>query len=106
MWFVFDNCLVLPEYLVEFDYITNFECKFVVTSATELVNMKDPEINKEFNELCDKVLTVKNYALSKIKGFPYKSKQLLTVVDCGHLSYVDLDRSDMGCMKKQIIRFL
>ncbi len=27
MWFVFDNCLVLPEYLVEFDYITNFECK-------------------------------------------------------------------------------
>ena len=43
--------------------------------ATELVNMKDPEINKEFNELCDKVLTVKNFALSKIKGFPYKSKK-------------------------------
>jgi hypothetical protein len=23
LWFVFDNALVLPEYLVEFDYVSN-----------------------------------------------------------------------------------
>jgi hypothetical protein len=25
MWFVLDNALVLPEYLVEFEYITNIK---------------------------------------------------------------------------------
>lgn len=25
MWFVLDNALILPEYLVEFEYITNIK---------------------------------------------------------------------------------
>jgi hypothetical protein len=38
LWFVFDNALVLPEYLVEFEYVTNNK------SASESRRMKDATV--------------------------------------------------------------
>lgn len=46
LWFVFDNALVLPEYLVEFDYISN------KTSAAETKKLSDVNVlNSECNKL-------------------------------------------------------
>lgn len=46
MWFVLDNALALPEYLVEFDYITNPK------SAAENKRFSDAAvINEECNNL-------------------------------------------------------
>ena len=47
MWFVFDNCLVLPEYLVEFDYITNFECKPVSMIVSHLTREYERPLNQQ-----------------------------------------------------------
>jgi hypothetical protein len=46
LWFVFDNALVLPEYLVEFDYVVN------KNSAIESKRLSDvSQLNMECNKL-------------------------------------------------------
>lgn len=52
MWFVLDNALVLPEYLVEFEYITNLP-----TSKTAAEKKEDA-----LNEDCNKLLAAVNNA--------------------------------------------
>lgn len=98
MWFVLDNALALPEYLVEFDYITNPK------SAAENKRFSDAAvINEECNNLfqgisrSQKVLENRSFASSKENGH-----KLQTV----SLSAQDLDRSDMGCLKRPLHSFL
>ena len=50
LWFVFDNALVLPEYLVEFDYITNH------TNSSEAKKLTDVSVlNNECNNLFNSI---------------------------------------------------
>jgi hypothetical protein len=52
LWFVFDNALVLPEYLVEFDYISN---KVSASDNKKLqdVNLLNSECNKLFKGITE-----------------------------------------------------
>ena len=46
LWYVFDNALVLPEYLVEFDYVVNHK------SQADTRKMSDvQQVNSECNKL-------------------------------------------------------
>ena len=67
MWFVLDNALVLPEYLVEFEYITSLtqQGKPTPTSAIATINdptKKVPEVVDTLNEDCNKLLAAVNSA--------------------------------------------
>lgn len=67
MWFVLDNALVLPEYLVEFEYITSLtpQGKPTPTSAIATINdptKKAPEVVDTLNEDCNKLLAAINSA--------------------------------------------
>ena len=46
MWFVLDNALVLPEYLVEFEYITNQKAPNEVKKALDA-----EALNEDTNKL-------------------------------------------------------
>ena len=49
LWFVFDNALVLPEYLVEFDYLTNNKNQ---QSQEDIKKMSDVHwLNGQCNQL-------------------------------------------------------
>lgn len=69
MWFVLDNALVLPEYLVEFEYMTTNQ----PPSSTAIVKpvgqtssadglVKKPEASDGLNEDCNKLLAAVNSA--------------------------------------------
>lgn len=97
MWFVLDNALALPEYLVEFDYITNPK------SVAENKRFSDANVlNDECNSLFEgvsrsqKVLENRSFASSK-------DNHKLQAVS---LTAQDLDRSDMGCLKRPLHSFL
>ena len=47
MWFVLDNALVLPEYLVEFEYITNIKSP-TESKKTDSIEVLNEETNKLF----------------------------------------------------------
>ena len=50
LWFVFDNALVLPEYLVEFDYIISQQSA-VETKRLSDANALNSECNKMFQSV-------------------------------------------------------
>ena len=58
MWFVLDNALILPEYLVEFEYVTNI--KTAPTSSSSVQG--SAEIVESLNEDCNKLLNAVNGA--------------------------------------------
>ena len=47
MWFIFDPGFVLPEYVIEYEYVTN----------NGLTPQTPGEVNEEFNKLCNKVVS-------------------------------------------------
>ena len=56
MWFVLDNALVLPEYLVEFEYITNLK-----TNGSD-IKKSEGAIDILLNEDTNKLLSAINGA--------------------------------------------
>jgi hypothetical protein len=52
LWFVFDNALVLPEYLVEFDYISN-KGNLNENKKLQDVNVLNAECNKLFKGITE-----------------------------------------------------
>lgn len=94
LWFVFDNALVLPEYLVEFDYISN---KGALNDNKKLqdVNLLNAECNKLFKGITETQRVLEN---TYIRYAQRDNPRLQNV----HLTTNDLDRSDMGCLKKNL----
>lgn len=97
MWFVLDHALALPEYLVEFDYITDPK------SVAENRRLAEASvINEECNTLfrgiteTQRVLGNTSIWLAKDSNKPQNV----------HLTAQDLDRSDMGCLKRPLHNFL
>jgi|LauGreDrversion4_2_1035121.scaffolds.fasta_scaffold1110612_1 hypothetical protein len=60
MWFVLDNALVLPEYLVEFEYITSLNPAPKAGSAS-VEGLKRDSVDL-LNEDCNKLLAAVNNA--------------------------------------------
>jgi hypothetical protein len=60
MWFVLDNALVLPEYLVEFEYVTNLKGPNDMTPKTDsskklLADNADNAMIDECNKMFDAI---------------------------------------------------
>ena len=58
MWFVLDNALILPEYLVEFEYVTNIKTAPTSSSSAQ----GSTEVVESLNEDCNKLLNAVNGA--------------------------------------------
>ncbi len=58
MWFVLDNALILPEYLVEFEYVTNI--KSGIDGGPDL--KAGSNLVEQLNEDCNKLLGAVNGA--------------------------------------------
>ena len=97
MWFVLDHALALPEYLVEFDYITDPK------SVAENRRLAEASvINEECNTLF-RGITETQRALGNTSIWLAKDSNRLHNV---HLTAQDLDRSDMGCLKRPLHNFM
>ena len=95
MWFVFDNALVLPEYLVEFDYVLNQK------SANESKRLSDiSALNSECNKLFQGISETQKVLENTYIRYTQKDKPMK--IQNVHLTTNDLDRSDMGCLKKNL----
>lgn len=69
MWFVLDNALALPEYLVDFDYITS------QSSVAENKRLQEtPVINEECSALFKGVIESQRM-LEQTNIFPFASKE-------------------------------
>lgn len=62
MWFVLDNALVLPEYLVEFEYITSLNPAPKAGSASVDGLKKSMDLVDVLNDDCNKLLAAVNNA--------------------------------------------
>jgi len=97
MWFVLDHALALPEYLVEFDYITNPK------SVAENRRLAETNvINEECNNLF-KGITETQRVLEQTQIWVQKENNKPQTI---HLTAQDLDRSDMGCLKRPLHNFM
>ena len=97
MWFVLDHALALPEYLVEFDYITNPK------SVAENRRLAETNvINEECNGLF-KGITETQRVLEQTQIWVQKENNKPQTI---HLTAQDLDRSDMGCLKRPLHNFM
>lgn len=97
MWFVLDNALVLPEYLVEFEYITN------LPPSKASADKKEDALNED----CNKLLAAVNNAQRVLENTYIRHAQReASRLQSLSLTAVDLDRSDMGCLKKTLVNFM
>jgi hypothetical protein len=117
MWFVLDNALVLPEYLVEFEYIsgaTPQPAKSSSTTTTPITTTADPMKKPAestgldvVNEECNKLLAAVNSAQRVLENTYIRHAQReASRLQSLSLTALDLDRSDMGCLKKTIVNFM
>lgn len=92
-WYVLDPSLILPEYLVEFEYST--EAKEEAKENTVNLEMKAQK-NKEVAKIFEATIEAQ-----KILQNTYLNPQVKEGVKgtSFHIIADDLDRSDMGCMK-------
>ena len=101
MWFVLDNALILPEYLVEFEYITNIK-----PSSGPGADLKvgSTEAMEQLNSDCNKLLGAVNGAQKVLENtyIRHAEREASRSINL-HLTSLDLDRSDMGCLKKSLV---
>ena len=62
MWFVLDNALILPEYLVEFEYTTNLKSTGGNAAASGDVKSAPLDTIEKVNDDCNKLLNAVNGA--------------------------------------------
>ena len=108
MWFVLDNALVLPEYLVEFEYMTTLTPPPKVGTSSSVEGLKRPLDSVELlNEDCNKLLAAVNSAQKVLENTYIRHAQReASRLQNLSLTALDLDRSDMGCLKKTIVNFM
>ena len=99
-WHVQDAGLILPEYLVEFEYATKEKPKVEDNTVTfEQKALKAKEADKIFTATIEAQRILQNTYLNP------QVKEGVKVTSF-HISGEDLDRSDMGCMKNVFINYL
>lgn len=88
-WFVQEPALILPEYLVEFEYLTDPPEKKEITVNLEMRELKNKEVAKMFEAT---ILS------SKILQNTYLNPQVKDGVKSSsfHIAADNLERSDMG----------
>ena len=99
-WFVQEPALILPEYLVEFEYSSEApEEKKEITVNLEMREQKNKEVSKIFEAT---ILS------SKILQNTYLNPQVKDGVKISsfHIAADSLERSDMGWMRSQLIHYL
>lgn len=108
MWFVLDNALVLPEYLVEFEYMTTLTPPPKAATGSSVEGLKRPLDSVELlNEDCNKLLAAVNSAQKVLENTYIRHAQReASRLQNLSLTALDLDRSDMGCLKKTIVNFM
>lgn len=98
-WHVQDPGLILPEYLVEFEYSTEEKKKFDNTVTFETKNLKNKEVNKIFSATIEAQKILQNTYLNPQVKEGVKNTGF-------HISAEDLDRCDMGSMKNVFLKYL
>jgi len=100
MWYVLDNALVLPEYLVDFDY--NMNPKDITESKrlSEITQLND-ECNQLFGGVAEaqKILQ----STSQVDSKDRENKAPLPSIG---LTTLEIDRSDMNYVKKPLHKFM
>ena len=97
MWFVLDHALALPEYLVEFDYITD------ARQILESKRLADTQVINEECNLLFKGINETQRSLENTSVWVGKETNRQQPI---HLVAQDLDRSDMGCLKRPLRNFM
>lgn len=96
-WHVQDPGLILPEYLVEFEYITSKSDDSDQSFDSGGISSK--EVNRMFQATIESQKLLKNtYINANAKSGPKGTSF--------HISSEDLDRSDMACIKSVLMKFL
>jgi Leucine-rich repeat (LRR) protein len=107
MWFVLDNALVLPEYLVEFEYISGANQSLGKPGSTTDPLKKPLDSVDLLNDDCNKLLAAVNSAQRVLENTYIRHAQReASRLQALSLTSLDLDRSDMGCLKKTIVSFM
>ena len=99
-WYVLDPSLILPEYLVEYEYSTEiYEVKKENTVNLEMRETKNKEVTKIFEAtICSSKILQNTYLNPQVKeGIKTSSF---------HIAADNLERSDMGWMRNQLIKYL
>jgi hypothetical protein len=95
-WHVHDPGLILPEYLVEFEYITT---KLENDNSFDSKATSNKMVNRMFSATIEAQKLLQNTYLNPqvkdgVKGTSF------------HIASEDLDRSDMACIKSLLLKFL
>ena len=99
-WYVLDPSLILPEYLVEFEYSKDVkEEKKENTVNLEMKALKNKEVAKIFEATIEAQKILQNTYLNPQVKEGVKGTSFHIIAD-------DLDRSDMGWMKNQLLSYL
>ena len=112
MWFVLDNALVLPEYLVEFEYVTSLQPPSAKPAAGSALSGQTPTAKPVdsvdvLNDDCNKLLAAVNSAQRVLENTYIRHAQReASRLQNLSLTALDLDRSDMGCLKKTLVGFM
>lgn len=89
---------MLPEYLVEFDYITDQQMLSENKRLNDLT-----ALNEECNKLASSINDTQRVLENTYIKYGSKDKASPKHV---HLTTNDLERSDMGCLKKQLLQLM
>ncbi len=102
MWYVIDNSLVLPEYLVDFDY--NMSQKDISESKrlSEL-SVLNEECNQLFAGVAEAQRVLESTSPQQYESKDRENRPPLPTVG---LTTQDLDRSDMNYVKKPLHQFM
>lgn len=108
MWFVLDNALVLPEYLVEFEYVTNLKTPPDQKKSSASDQSSGDIINDDCNKLLEAINGAQKVLENTYINYGIRRGDANNVVTnlSIHLTALDLDRSDMGCLKKILLNFM
>lgn len=99
MWFLLDHALILPEYLVEFDYINSVTKKSIDYKKQKEQDLLNEETNLLFQAVTPASTILENTYISQATSDQSQQVNL-------HLTCQDLDRSDMGSFKKTLLDFM
>jgi len=96
LWIFFDSAIILPEYVVEFEYLP---------SITSILYSPSTEIQTEFDSLASQL-----YAARQTVSASYQQmmggKNGAAISEYGSINCVELDRADLGCLKGSLVELM